>query len=86
MSLAVSSLTSPLASVSGFCFGISHYLARIGFAETDHPNAVRRFRKAKNMQPGAQLAQCNIACLAVLSARVNCNKRILEIKFGDGFE
>ena len=54
-SLTVSSLTSPLASISGFCFGISIHLTRVGFAETDDADSVRRFGKEHAAEPRACL-------------------------------
>ena len=85
-SLTVSSLTSPLASVNGFCFGISIHLTRVGFAETDDADSLQRLGKAKNMQPNPEHAYCDIACFAVVLPLVDSIQSALEVKLSSRIE
>src|SRR5476649_1818253 len=85
-SLTVSSLTSPLASISGFCFGISIHLTHVGFAETDDADSVRRLGKAKNMQPNPEHTYRDIACFAVVLPFVDSIQSALEVKLSSRIE
>ena len=49
MSAAISSRTFSCASIKGLDFGTAFYLSIIGFAKSDHANAIWRFRETQDL-------------------------------------
>lgn len=74
------SRTSPFESISDLRFGISAYLASIGFAKADDANAAFSFHKAQDMKSVAEHSQGNVARFTVLSSVIDGIQSVFEIE------
>jgi hypothetical protein len=57
------------------------YLSIIGFAKTDDPNAIGRFREAQDMQPTAKRAKRDVALFTIVATHIGMDERGFEIEF-----
>src|SRR5258708_16257872 len=78
---AVSSLTSPCLSVSGFF--IDFNLPFVGLAEADDADAIGRGRKAHDVQPLRDIAGSDETALRVRMAAVLDHHSRVKIEIGD---
>src|ERR1035438_6874050 len=76
---AVSSLTSPSASVNGLRFAIAFCLPLVGFSKADYANAVGLRNIAEQMQSLIQVSNCNAPRLAVANLGVESRGREVEV-------
>ena len=80
ISAALSSRTSPSASISGARGFIVSYLSGVGLAKADDTNATSHGGKAQHMKPGIQKAQRHVAHFGVCLAGVLPDQRRTEIE------
>jgi hypothetical protein len=67
-------------------FGITIYLARVGFAKADDANALFDLREAEHVQARPKMTQRYITRLPVLSPIIDEDERSLEVKVDGRFE
>lgn len=80
ISAALSSRTSPSASISGARGFIVSYLSGVGLAKADDTNAIGHWGKAQHMKSGIQKAQRHIAHFGICLAGILPNQCRTEIE------